>query len=73
MNVSKFSSEMAFVLIQQPGVIIRTLVIAMGEYIIPKKDDGKRQDVLQVEMIAIIQIFLLETILICSLITTRLS
>jgi hypothetical protein len=64
---------MAFVLIQQPGVIIRTLVIAMGEYIIPKKDDGKRQDVLQVEMIAIIQIFLLETILICSLITTRLS
>jgi len=45
----------------------------MGEYIIPKKDDGKRQDVLQVEMIAIIQIFLLETILICSLITTRLS
>ena len=73
MNVSKFSSEMAFVVIQQPGVIIRTLVIAMGEYIIPKKDEGKRQDVLQVEMIAIIQIFLLETILICSLITTRLS
>jgi hypothetical protein len=42
MNVSKFSSEMAFVVIQQPGVIIRTLVIAMGEYIIPKKDDGNK-------------------------------
>lgn len=44
MNVSKFASEMGFVLIQQPGVFIRTAIVALGQYVVPKLTPSTADD-----------------------------
>jgi hypothetical protein len=44
MNVSKFASEMGFVMIQQPGVFIRTAIIALGQYVVPKLTPSTADD-----------------------------
>ena len=72
MNVSKYASEMSFILIQQPGIIIRVTVVALGCYVFPlfsKDNIGS----FAVPYFALCQIMLLETILLCSLLTTRFS
>ncbi len=42
MNVSKFASEASFIVIQQPAMIARLLIVALGKYTFPLfSDDAK--------------------------------
>ena len=35
MNVSRFASEASFIMIQQPAMLARLLIVAIGKYIFP--------------------------------------
>ena len=35
MNVSEIASEISFLLIQQPFILLRVIVVAMGQYVFP--------------------------------------
>ena len=42
MNVSRFASEASFIVIQQPAMLARLLIVALGKYTFPLfSDDAK--------------------------------
>jgi hypothetical protein len=72
MNVSRFASDMSFILIQQPAVLIRVLNVALGQYVFPLFKKGGT-GVWSIPYQTLSQVFHLETILLLSIITSRLS
>ena len=75
MNVSNVASELSFMIIQQPTLIATILIIALAQFVFPLLNpDGQGQGkIFANPLITLMQIFLLQSIIFSSLLTSNAS
>jgi hypothetical protein len=72
MNVSKFASEISFIMTQQPAILVMLIVTALVQYVFPLLK-GDTKNIASNKFLMFLVIMHLETIVLCSILTSRIS